>query len=81
MENKWAEFNGLDYNIKNLGRPAVFHLPLRKLTKELKEELELFLVAHIGAYTFEGIPSFGAWINGRQIITKDECMKYEVSFV
>lgn len=86
MENKWIGFEGESYHLENLGRPAIFLLPVKKLRKKLKGvSVELlihrFLIAKFGSYTSSTIPSFGVWKNAKKAIISDECRQYEVSFV
>lgn len=87
MSNKWAEFaSSPSYRLVDLGRPAVFLIPVRKLKMDalpqpdtVEEELRKFLLANFGAYTVTYVPSFGCWRDGERIIY-DECVQYEVSF-
>ena len=87
-KNKWAEFESESYEIIDLGRPAVFLVPvsLMNLTVDMgvsvAEQIELFLAAHFGgSFTKTLVPSFGVWRDGRNVYHQDECAQYEVSFV
>lgn len=86
MENKWSGLEDESYLLENLGRPAIFLLPVRKLQKELGgisvgQFLHQFLIAEFGSYTSSIIPSFGVWKDAQRAIIADECRQYEVSFV
>ncbi|MBI2640042.1 MAG: hypothetical protein HYW90_04120 [Candidatus Sungbacteria bacterium] len=78
---KWQQFTGASYKLHNLGRPAVFLLPSKKLRGRVEKELHAFLIKHFEAYTTTLIPSFGFWRDRRKSIIYDECRQYEVSFV
>jgi len=92
-KNKWAGLDqGRCYRIENLGRPAVFYLPARKLDARLPleissnsdtvaEALQQFLVSQFGGYNWSIRGQFGVWRDGRELIHYDECAIYEVSFV
>jgi len=85
--DKWEVFkNDRYYTLKNLGRPAVFLLPLGKLNKKdkglsIEEGLHQFLLKNFGAYTTSVIPNFGFWRDNKKKIVYDKCREYEVSFV
>ncbi len=86
MKNKWKSFDGENYRIEDLGRPAIFLLPKKKLKRKVgditvEEDLHKFLVKHFGAYTSSTIPSFGFWRNAKKATIFDECREYEVSFM
>lgn len=85
-QNKWKLFKGKKYRLENLGRPAIFLLPIKKLHVKLnaltiEEDLRSFLIKNFGAYSVSIIPSFGLWKNSEGAIISDECRQYEVSFV
>lgn|GEM_PF-1790288 len=86
-EGKWDEFKkGKNYDLIDLGRPAVFFLPAKKLSMKIgrltvEEHLKRFLVCAFGAFTNTRISSFGFWKDQSQKIVYDECCIYEVSFV
>lgn len=82
MKGKWSSFTCDDYALEDLGRPAIFLIPTKKLRKSRKVEKELhkFLVRSFGAYTSSTIPSFGFWRNSKKATICDECRQYEVSF-
>ncbi len=86
MQGKWESVGGENYRIEDLGRPAVFLLPTRKLQQKLgdttvENHLHQFLVEHFSSYTSSLVPSFGFWKNAQQSIVFDECREYEVSVV
>jgi len=86
MQSKWKSLTGKDYTLEDLGRPAIFLLPIRKLKQKVgnitvEEDLHRFLIEHFGAYTSSTIPSFGFWKSIREATISDECREYEVSFV
>ena len=83
--NKWAGLDDESYKIEDLGRPAVFLLPLEKLKttigdKTAEEELHAFLTKNFGAFTTTTVPYFGFWRAAGTQIIYDECRLYEVSF-
>ena len=86
-KNKWKQFrDSKNYHLVNLGRPAIFLLPSKKLNRKfngttVKEYLRNFLINNFGAYTSSLISNFGVWKNGKKMIVYDECQEYEVSFV
>jgi hypothetical protein len=84
-KNPWESFAGEEYRIQNLGRPAIFFIPSKKLgikdgKKTVEDRLNAFLQKRFGAFTISTAPYFGAWHNGEKI-SRDECRLYEVSFV
>ena len=83
MNSKWHGMESSNYTIVDLGRPAVFLLPLEPLKAHAYEEAELhaFLMDNFESYTAATIPSFGFWKNKNEAIIFDECREYEVSFV
>jgi hypothetical protein len=71
--------------IEDLGRPAIFLIPIKKLGKKMgnstvRKNLHLFLVEHFSAYTTSTVPGFGFWKNHQKLTIVDECCEYEVSF-
>lgn len=86
MENKWSGLEGKGYKIEDLGRPAIFLIPVKKLDIEIlgrtvEYRLRQFLIEKFGAFTASRIPSFGFWKNTEHAAISDECAIYEVSFV
>lgn len=86
-QSKWKEFEkSAHYKIVDLGRPAIFKIPTRKLKKTqcgetLKENLQKFLADTFGAYSRSPIPGyFGVWVDGEKVIY-DICTEYEISFL
>lgn len=84
-KNPWEQFKGAEYRLENLGRPAVFLIPSKKLgikdrKKTVEERLNTFLQEEFGAFTISTAPYFGAWHDGK-MISHDECRSYEVSYV
>ena len=77
--SKWAGLGNDNFTFVDLGRPAVFLLPINKLPK-VEDNLHEFLVQNFGTFTYFPVPSFGAWKNGQQVIVYDQCRLYEVSF-
>jgi hypothetical protein len=82
----WRQFAGGGYRLEDLGRPAIFFLPVRKLKKKIKgmsieKKLHRFLISNFGAYTSSIIPSFGFWRSMGRAVILDECRQYEVSFL
>ena len=86
MPNKWSGLSSQEYDIEDLGRPAIFLLPVKKITKKvngqtIRKTLHQFLIKNFGAYTTSSIPSFGFWRDASQDTVTDACIKYEVSFL
>lgn len=86
IRGKWKFLGGENYTIEDLGRPAIFFLPTKKLKQRMgnatvEENLHRFLIEHFGAYTSSTIPSFGFWKNMEEATISDECREYEVSFL
>lgn len=84
-DTKWSEFERPDYRLQDLGRPAVFIIPVRALAQSidgetLSENLNRFLVGNFGAYTVMTIPGFGIWKGPGGSPVSDESRIYEVSF-
>jgi len=86
MKNKWASLVRKGYAIEDLGRPAIFLIPIKKLRKRvsgvsIEKDLHRFLVDNFGAYTTSTIPGFGFWKNTERATISDACREYEVSFL
>jgi hypothetical protein len=86
MQNKWESLIGEGYKIEDLGRPAIFLLPTKKLRQKIddaniEEDLHRFLTENFGSYTSLLIPTFGFWRDQKKAVIFDECRQYEVSFV
>ncbi len=85
--SKWKEFEkSPNYYLVDLGRPAVFFIPARKLRKRIgrktvTQELHDFLIRHFSAYTTSRTPSLGFWKGVSQTMREDTCVVYEVSFL
>ena len=88
--SKWEEFKSSRvYRLVDLGRPAVFLIPARKLGRNfnpsnphfgtVQEAIESFLAQTFSAFTVTSIPNFGCWYDGT-VRVFDECVQYEVSF-
>lgn len=80
-EDPWAGFGGSDYTLRNLGRPAVFFIPVRNFTREARSELEKLLAETFGAFSFDDVPNHGMWRNANGTLVEDRSVKYTVSFV
>lgn len=86
-ESVWEQFRGEEYELKDLGRPAVFLLPSHKLRlkeengKTIEDNLHSFLIEKFGAFTTTSVPYFGFWHDKKTQIDYDECRLYEVSFL
>ena len=82
--NKWVEFRDKSFKIVNLGRPAVFFIPLKKLKGgrgiRIRQDLHLFLITQFGAYSASLVPSFGFWRDASKATITDKCIVFEVSF-
>lgn len=86
MKSKWAPLVRKGYIIEDLGRPAIFLIPIKKLKKQVngisvEKDLHRFLVDNFGAYTASTIPGFGFWKNAEKATISDACREYEVSFL
>lgn len=84
-DSKWSEFESPDYRLQDLGRPAVFIIPVRALAQPmdgetLADDLNRFLEENFGAYTVFDIPGFGIWKGPGGSFVKDKSQIYEVSF-
>jgi hypothetical protein len=83
VENKWRTFKNSHYRLLNLGRPAVFLLPIKKLQtrigKKAKADLHVFLIENFTAYTITAY-SIGVWKDSGGSPVQDKCQMYEVSF-
>lgn len=86
MASKWTSLRGEGYLLEDLGRPAVFLLPIKKLhfpmgETTVEEELHQFLIKNYGSYTTSTVPSFGFWKDLKRATILDECRIYEVSIL
>jgi hypothetical protein len=87
QKSKWINLLGKEYKLVDLGRPAVFLIPIKKLKqrmengKMVEKDLQEFLISNFGAYTSATIPGFGFWKDAKQAIIFDRCREYEVSFL
>ena len=85
-QSKWRDFmDDPRYHLDDLGRPAFFLIPTKKLEwvvegETVQQQLHRFLIAHFGAFTTALVPSFGIWKNAEQEAVVDECRQYRVSF-
>ena len=73
--DKWSDLRSNDYEIVDLGRPAVFLLPVKKLRWSIggisiEEDLHRFLIENFGTYT-----------TSKKAVITDECREYRVSFL
>lgn len=85
MKNPWTEFKHTSFELVDLGRPAVFLIPTKKLSQKIDEKtardhISEFLVQHFSAYTTAIVPHFGIWRDGNAHLVEDTCTLYEVSF-
>lgn len=84
--NKWSGLAGEGCLIRDLGRPAIFLIPSKKLDLQwaggttIRERLHGMLTLYFGAYTTSLIPSFGVYTSDAGTRMLDECVEYEVSF-
>lgn len=84
---KWEEFEkGTHYRIVDLGRPAIFFIPAKKLGKKIgkktiRKESHEFLVRNFSAYTTSKVPSIGFYRGTGKKFVSDACVIYEVSFL
>lgn len=81
MDKKWGRFSSRHYALLDLGRPAVFLIPKKKLKINIRQMLHMFLIKNFGAYTSSTIPGFGFWKDTDKATISDECVEYEVSFL
>jgi hypothetical protein len=83
----WTQFESPDdYELVDIGRPAVFFIPLKKLRKKVGNEtvrsaIDNYLVNTFSTFTKFKVESFGVWRNGRMVLVPDRCLMYEVSFL
>ena len=88
-EGKWAGLAGTGARLVDLGRPAVFLVPVTKLEcfweregeMTVRNVLDSFLSRTWGAYTTSQVPTFGIYTMDGGYEEKDECVQYKVSFV
>ncbi len=86
MPSKWDEFASSEYEIVDLGRPAIFLIPSDKLQimagkLTVEEDLHRFIDENFGAHTDSIVPHFGIWRDKDRKIIFDKCTKFEVSFL
>jgi hypothetical protein len=85
-QSKWRDFmNDPRYHLDDLGRPAFFLIPTKKLEwvaggETIQRQLHRFLITNFGGFTTALIPSFGIWKDANQEAVEDECRQYRVSF-
>lgn len=85
-KGKWKKFRSKHYKIKDLGRAAVFLLPIKKLKRKIKgvtleKYLNDFLIRQFGSYRVPTAKSPGFYKDSRKTIVFDRCREYEVSFL
>ena len=82
----WAKFaKDPNYKLVDLGRPAIFLIPEKKLRikiggQTIETILHNFLSEKFGAFTSSIVANFGIWVNDKNVVHKDRCRIYEVSF-
>ena len=81
MPSKWDGLDGPGFRFEDLGRPAVFLIPVSKLQKRIggksaAEDLDHFLTQNFGAFTRMTIVNFGVWVDGPKTIVYDKCSLY-----
>ena len=85
--NPWAQFKSKSFNIIDLGKAAVFYIPVKKLRGKkgirIRQDLYLFLVAQFGANSVAVTPTelrLGQWRNDSGLTIIDKCVDFEISF-
>ncbi len=88
MKDPWQKFRDeADLKIIDLGRPAVFLIPVTKIKvalpsgTTLEEHLKGILLKEFGAFSVTELPYVGLWRNNERDLICDRCLRYEVSFV
>lgn len=86
MRNPWKQFERPGYKLIDLGRPAFFLIPVKKLKwkiggKTALKVLQNFLTEEFGAYTDFRIPNCGIWRESAKIVVADESRAFKVAFV
>ena len=86
MPNKWEGLDTEKFWFEDLGRSAIFLIPVAKLQiamdgKTVEKSLFEFLVVQFGAFTYSTVSNFGVWVDGKQVLVYDECRLYDVAFV
>jgi len=88
ITHPWQGLAGPGSRIVDLGRPAVFYIPIVKLDVlvapskvTVREWLHEHLIREYGAYTSCHAPQVGFYCSGDGIHVGDESAQYEVSFV
>jgi hypothetical protein len=64
---------------KHIGKVATFYIPVKKLSKKVRNKIHDFFVDHYYAYTHETSEISGFWSKDDEVI-KDSHERYEVSF-
>jgi hypothetical protein len=85
MKSTWKQFERPGYKLIDLGRPAFFLIPVKKLRRKIGEKTALqvlqdFLTEEFGAYTDFRIPNFGIWRESAKALVADESRAFKVSF-
>jgi len=84
-DDKWRRFKSPKYRLQDLGRPAVFLIPMKKLRQEhngmlIEKRLHNFLITNFGAFTTSSTPDFGVWKDFDQNAVVDDSRRYTVAF-
>lgn len=79
-DNPWQGFEHPEYELIDIGRPAVFLVPNSCLTREQREELELFLKETYGGFQRLNAVVSGVYTSENGDTVLDDCIQYEVSF-
>jgi hypothetical protein len=84
--SKWRTLADPSYELVDLGRPAVFFIPLKKLRRKIggvrvEDSLHHFLIEKFGAYNSLTALNFGFWKDPNKRMVTDRCRQYEVSFL
>jgi hypothetical protein len=64
---------------EHIGEVAVFYLPIKKLSKSIRNKIHKFFVKNYYAYTHEISTIKGFWSKEDKIV-KDKHERYEISF-
>jgi len=86
QNGQWKELENSNFNFVDLGRPAIFIIPVVKLKHEMdgktvEQALIQFLMKNYQAYSTLNVQNFGAWMDGKKVIHYDESKLFKVSFV
>ena len=79
-DNPWRGFDDPDYELVDIGRPAVFLVPNRVLTGEVRGLLEQFLKETYGGFQRPTCLVSGVYTSNAGDTVLDDCVQYEVSF-